>query len=158
MTPIFKDDVLKRKLQESVEQLELDLQREFLEAVTQEMQIDIWDCAAALLYLLQGERIRPALRPTVFRSIRYRLDVGKLHRVTEKEIQDVLVAESGVDRKRIGRIDIRDAFTIVDLPDGMPADIFQVLTETTLGGRRLNIKRIRANRKKLRHNHRERQG
>ena len=81
------------------------------------------------------------------RLVRYRLDVGSQHQITREQLQNVLVQESGVDRKRIGRIDMRDTHTLVELPEGMPADIFQILFETTLAGRQLAIKRIKPNRR-----------
>jgi hypothetical protein len=36
------------------------------------------------------------------------------------------------------------------LPDGMPADIFQLLSEATVNGYLLSIKRVKPNRKKFR--------
>ena len=75
--------------------------------------------------------------------VRYRLDVGRKHQASLDEIENVLVEVSGVDRKRIGRLDIRNYYTLVDLPDGMPADIFQLLSETEIQRQKLNIKRIK---------------
>ena len=83
------------------------------------------------------------------RNVRYRLDVGTQHQITEEQLLTVLIEESGVDRKRISRVNMREAYTLVDLPDGMPADIFQLLREATVGGRQLKIKRVKSNRRKI---------
>ena len=120
------------------------------------LQVDPLVCAAALLYLqLHKPDLKPnsaseSLKPRRYaqnRSVRYRLDVGSQHQVTQEQIQLLLVQESGVEHKRIGRIDMRDTHTMVDLPEGMPADIFQILFEATLADRKLAIKRVKPNRR-----------
>jgi hypothetical protein len=82
--------------------------------------------------------------------VRYRLDVGSQHQIDQEQLLEVLIEESGVDRKRIAKLDIRDTYTLVDLPDGMPADIFQLLSEATVNGYLLSIKRVKPIRKKFR--------
>jgi ATP-dependent RNA helicase DeaD len=78
------------------------------------------------------------------------LNVGSQHRVLKEQIQAVLIEESGVDKKRIGKIDIRPSYTLVELPEGMPADIFQLLSEATVCERKLGIKRMKPNRRNAR--------
>ena len=137
----------------------LDSQREIIQATAARLNIDLLDCAAALLYLSQPQTqfqtppkpLEPprkeTTKPNTYRFVRYRLDVGSQHNVAKEQIQAVLIDESGVDRKRIGRIDIRHNYTLVELPDGMPADIFQLLSEATIGERKLAIKRVKPNRR-----------
>lgn len=160
-----KDEALEQSIRDLVAHADLDQQREWVESLIDSSRVDIWECASALLYLLQGGKPVPykslpehRLRPTTARNVRYRLDVGSSHRATVDEIQAVLIAESGVERKRIGRLEIRENYTLVELPDGMPADIFQLLSEATVAGRQLNIKRLRPNRNKKPRHSRERHG
>lgn len=160
-----KLEKLKKRLQHVLKQANLDAQRAVVQQIGKDMAIAPLDCAAALLYigqphLFQNPREQqepentiappPAFKGPVYRNVRYRLDVGTSHRITEEQVLAVLIEESGVDRKRIARLDMRDTYTLVDLPDGMPADIFQLLSEATLDGRPLNIKRVKSNRRKLR--------
>lgn len=132
------------------------MQRGLIQQTAAELNIDLLSCAAALVYLsqpnlypsikLQPKSPLPGHNPhSHYKMVRYRLAVGSQHQVTSDDIQAVLVEESGVDKNRIGRIDIRDNYTLVELPDGMPADIFQILTEATIGPHRLNIKRVKPN-------------
>ncbi|OQW77485.1 MAG: hypothetical protein BVN35_05025 [Proteobacteria bacterium ST_bin11] len=154
-----KEDKFKRRLQRVVTEEDLALQRELIQRTAAELDIDLLSCAAALVFLSQPN-LYPAPKPqpkllvplpqsrgphTNVKMVRYRLAVGSQHQVSSDDIQNVLVEESGVDKKRIGRIDIRDTHTLVDLPDGMPADIFQLLTEASIGAHRLNIKRVKPN-------------
>lgn len=160
-------DKLKKRLQRAMLAEDLALHRELIRDTAAELDIDALDCAAALLKLSQPHLLQtpkstdpgiapqprpPATSPTPrpYRKVRYRLDVGNNHQIAEADIMAVLIEESGVDRKCISRIEMRDSYTLVDLPEGMPADIFQLLTEAELGGHKLNIKRVKPNRKRPR--------
>ncbi len=150
---------LLQQIRQLVETEALTLQREMLANWAAQLQIEPIDCAAALLLLTETRLPKPdktvlpapdsqnKIRRNHNRLVRYRLDVGSQHQISREQIQALLIAESGVDKKRIGRIDIRHNHTLVELPDGMPADIFQILFETTLADRKLAIKRIKSNRR-----------
>jgi len=49
--------------------------------------------------------------------------------------------EAGLDAQHIGRIDINDTFSLIDLPAGMPADVFHDLKKVRVCGQPLNISR-----------------
>lgn len=146
------------RIQALIKHNPLRAEQALIQTWSQHLNIDPVVCAAALLNMQQPELMHQQVLEidhSVIRSqrshrqrlVRYRLDVGSQHQITREQLQNVLVQESGVDRKRIGRIDMRDTHTLVELPEGMPADIFQILFETTLAGRQLAIKRIKPNRR-----------
>ncbi len=154
-----KEETLENSLQQIIGERNLAPQRELIQRTATRLKVSLLDCAAALLYMnspllvpqsKSSESKSDGLPKPNYRSVRYRLDVGAQHNVTKEQIQAVLIEESGVDSKRIGRIDIRHNYTLVELPDGMPADIFQLLSEATIGGRRLAIKRVKSNRRRPR--------
>ncbi len=157
-----KEDKFKKRLQKTLAAENLQQQRELIQRIVSELNVDLLDCAAALVYLSQPNlyQAKPAVAAgTEYfdfeippytakkRTVRYRLEVGSRHQVKADEIKDLLVEESGVDRNRIGRVDIRHDHTIVELPDGMPGDIFQLLGELQIHQQQLNIKRLKAQRK-----------
>ena len=157
-----KLEKLKKRLQHVLSQQNLQDHRTVIQQLSSDLAIDTIDCAAALLFIGQPHLFQipkerenrlqtpPAIFKTPsYRNVRYRLDVGTHHDISEEQLLDVLIEESGVDRKRIARVDMRDTYTLVDLPDGMPADIYQILSEATVGNRRLNIKRVKPNRRKF---------
>lgn len=156
-----KLEKLKKRLQHVLNQQDLQTHRALIQQLSSDMTIDPIDCAAALLFISQPRLFQhpkdqeepqpplPIFKPPLYRNVRYRLDIGRKHDVTEEQLLAVLIEESGVDRKRISRVDMRDTYTLVDLPDGMPADIFQLLREATVGDRQLNIKRCKPNRRKF---------
>lgn len=82
------------------------------------------------------------------KRIRYRIEIGQQHQVTHDEITSVLVSESGVDIKQIGRIEIRGSYSLIDLPSGMPPDIFLLLQTAELKAQALKIKRVNMARKR----------
>jgi len=154
-----QEESLEDRLQRVIIERNLASQRSLIQSIVARNDVSLLDCAAALLYLRQSQSAPPSkgvatktdgLPKPNYRSVRYRLDVGAQHQVSKEQIQAILVEESGVDKKRIGRIDIRHNYTLVELPDGMPADIFQLLSEATIGERKLAIKRVKANRRRPR--------
>ena len=54
----------------------------------------------------------------------FRSEVGQDHGVQPGNIVGAIANEAGLDSKNIGRVDIRDDHSLVDLPSGMPAEIF----------------------------------
>jgi len=70
---------------------------------------------------------------------RYRIEVGHDHGVKPGNIVGAIANEAGLDGENIGQIDIRDDYTLVDLPKGMPNEIFKDLQKTRVCGRPLRI-------------------
>ncbi len=96
-------------------------------------------------------------KQTGIRMVRYRLDVGCKHQVTAEELKKILIEESGVDKKNINIINIQGDYTLVELPDEMPQDIFLHLKSVEIKRHKLDIKRVKARNKK-RGNTRSRRG
>ncbi len=71
---------------------------------------------------------------------RYRLDVGYQHDVKPGNIVGAIANEAEMDSCYIGNIDIYEDFSLVDLPDGMPKEVFAILKKTRVSGRAINIK------------------
>lgn len=146
------DAALKTRLQQILAGGRLQCERETVRAVVAELGVDALDCAAALLSLLQSRQpsAQPPAVSTGIKMVRYRLDVGSRHKVTLEELKKVLVEESGVDKNNINNVDIRDAYTLMELPDAMPPDIFQHLKTFEINDRKLDIKRVKPRNNKKR--------
>ncbi len=59
--------------------------------------------------------------------VTYRMEVGKDHGVMPKDIVGAIANEAGIESQHIGRIRLEDDHSTVDLPEGMPKDIFNHL-------------------------------
>jgi ATP-dependent RNA helicase DeaD len=78
-------------------------------------------------------------RPTEAGTTRYRLAVGHMHGVKPGNIVGAIANEAGVDSRNIGRVDIRDDHSLVDLPAGMPENLLQHLKQVWVVGQQLRI-------------------
>ncbi|MDR3415366.1 MAG: DEAD/DEAH box helicase [Nevskia sp.] len=71
----------------------------------------------------------------------FRIEVGEVHGVKPGNIVGAIANEAGIDSAYIGRIDIRDDHSFIDLPAGMPKKIFKDLQKVWVVGRQLRISR-----------------
>jgi ATP-dependent RNA helicase DeaD len=69
----------------------------------------------------------------------YRIEVGKVHGVKPANIVGAIANEAGIEAKYIGRIDIHDDYSTLDLPEGMPKELFKQLKSVTVSGQPLRI-------------------
>lgn len=114
------------------------------------------DVAAALAVVLQGDTPL-LLEPEVERGpadtgsrtparpgggfARYRLAVGRRHRVQPRQIVGALANEGGLTRTEIGHIDIRVDHSLVDLPAELPAQVWEALRGTRISGKLIELSR-----------------
>ena len=89
-----------------------------------------------------GEAARPKRPPGAASMETYRIEVGHVHSVKPGNIVGAIANESGIDGVYIGRVDIREDHSYVDLPEGMPKNIFKDLQQVRIGGRELRISRV----------------
>ena len=70
---------------------------------------------------------------------RFRIEVGHNHDVKPNNIVGAIANEAGLDSQHIGRINIYDDFSVIDLPEGMPKDVFSDLKKVWVAGKQLHI-------------------
>jgi len=81
---------------------------------------------------------RPA-RPLEDNMQRYRVEVGHRDRVKPGNLVGAIAGETGLQGRMIGRIQIFDNHSLVDLPKGMPDDVFNNLRRLRVMNRELQI-------------------
>ena len=69
----------------------------------------------------------------------FRIEVGKKHDVKPGNIVGAIANETGIDGNHIARIKIEENYSTVELPAGMPKDLFQELKKVRVAGQQLNI-------------------
>jgi ATP-dependent RNA helicase DeaD len=74
---------------------------------------------------------------------RFRVEVGWRDRIKPGNIVGAIANEAGLNGKAIGRIQIFDTHSTVDLPKGMPEDVFQGLRQLRIMNKPLQISRIK---------------
>ena len=83
-------------------------------------------------------RDRPARAPEENMQ-RYRVEVGHRDRVKPGNLVGAIAGETGLQGRMIGRIQIFDNHSLVDLPKGMPEDVFNNLRRLRVMNRELQI-------------------
>ena len=81
---------------------------------------------------------RPS-RPPEDNMQRYRVEVGHRDRVKPGNLVGAIAGETGLQGRLIGRIQIFDNHSLVDLPKGMPEDVFNNLRSLRVMNRELQI-------------------
>ncbi len=152
---------LESKLRKIINEKDLSDYQTSINIIASELDVNSVDCAAALLYLLQ-ENFKSSHDQKKFkvqqtqasalqdlRMLWYRLEVGREHQVNVDMLKQLLVEESGVDLRLIARVDIRDKYTLIQIPNGMPQELLQHLKKVAINQQQLGIKRLknRPNRK-----------
>ncbi|ALP53495.1 RNA helicase [Candidatus Tenderia electrophaga] len=74
--------------------------------------------------------------------VRFRLEVGHKDKVKPGNIVGAIANEAGLDSEHIGRIEIFDDYSLVDLPEGMPKDVFNDLHKAWVAGKQLRVSKF----------------
>jgi ATP-dependent RNA helicase DeaD len=72
----------------------------------------------------------------------FRIEVGATHGIKPSNVVGAIANEAGIEGVHIGRIDIREDHSFVDLPEGMPKQIFKLLQKVLVAGRELRISKV----------------
>jgi len=73
---------------------------------------------------------------------RYRIAVGHDHGVLPGNIVGAIANEADISGQHIGRINIHDGYSLVDLPVGMPNETLNALKKVWVSGQKLGIERL----------------
>jgi ATP-dependent RNA helicase DeaD len=71
----------------------------------------------------------------------FRINVGHAHGVKPGNIVGAIANEAGMDSKYIGRIEIFDDYSVLDLPEDMPPELLDHLKSVWVAGQQLHITR-----------------
>ncbi|GGX43948.1 DEAD/DEAH box helicase [Saccharospirillum salsuginis] len=160
----------KTEIEERIETADLGFFRAVIDGWTENEDLDLRDIAAALAMMAQEdkplqvpedpkprpakerrerpdrdgkprrERGAPRDRALDYDANKYRLDVGRKDGVQPGNIVGAIANEAGIEGRFINNISIFDNYTLVDLPTGMPKEIFEQLRKTRVKGRPLNLR------------------
>ena len=73
---------------------------------------------------------------------RYRIEVGSKDGVKAGNILGAILNEVGLDPESVGQISINDAYSTVELPQGMPDNVFHELRKVRVCGRQLRLTKM----------------
>ncbi|KIH76060.1 ATP-dependent RNA helicase CsdA [Geoalkalibacter ferrihydriticus] len=153
--------LFKEQIATAMESEDLEFFEEFIDSYQSEYDVGLRRIAATLAYLVQKDRplqpegglaeevvapeqpsrSRPA-RPREAQDAdkqRYRIEVGRAHKVEPGNIVGAITNEANLSSRDIGQIKIFDSFSLVDLPRDLPADILRHLQGVWVCGQRLQL-------------------
>jgi ATP-dependent RNA helicase DeaD len=157
----------KARIKCALDSAKLSTFRELMAEYHEESGADPLDIAAALAQLLQGEtpllvtalecvqergfeKNRSVAGPVKFRRggsgpepgmERFRIAVGRVHGVRPGNIVGAIANEARLSSERIGRVQINEDHSTVDLPVGIPDAIFRKLSRAMVCNQRLCLSR-----------------
>jgi len=76
---------------------------------------------------------------------RFRIEAGYKDKVGPGNIVGAIANEAGLESKYIGAIEIYESYSLVDLPSGMPDEVFNDLRDARVGSRKMMISRVMDN-------------
>lgn len=82
---------------------------------------------------------KPVKAKAIYAMHTYRIEVGKEQEVTPSNIVGAIANEAGLEAKHIGRIEIFNDHSNIDLPEGMPEDVLSHLKSVWVAGKKINI-------------------
>ena len=103
-------------------------------------RFDPAEVAGAILGLLRdrglgtGEESPPL--PAAAEWVKVFVNVGKKDRASAKDLVGALIREVGLAKAEIGRIDVRDTFSVVEVAAGVADRVVRELSGVTIRGRR----------------------
>ena len=90
----------------------------------------------------RGPRGERPMGPPESHMERFRVEVGWRDRIKPGNIVGAIANEAGLNGRSIGRIQIFDTHSTVDLPKGMPDDVFQGLRQLRVMNKPLQLSRL----------------
>ncbi len=105
------------------------------------------EIAAAALRLLEAEERRVASTPSPApaRMTRVFVNVGQTDGVRPGDLVGLIANTTGLSGRDVGRVELRERHALVEVPDGVAADVAAKLTGLTLRGRQV-VARLDQNR------------
>jgi len=71
----------------------------------------------------------------------YRLEVGETHGASKGDIVGAIANEAGLESQYIGKIRLYESHSFIELPEGMPKDIFADLKKVRVRGQQIQIRK-----------------
>ncbi len=102
---------------------------------------DSWDERPARAPREPGFKKERVVRPPEEGMGTFRIEVGHVHGVKPGNIVGAIANEAGIESKYIGRIEIYDDYSTLDLPADLPSDLIDHLKTVWVAGQQLNITR-----------------
>jgi len=139
---------LMEKVKEQMDEGNLDRYAQLIESLVEE-EYSTLDVAAALLKMALGpegkqaeeidlsDKTRDTRRSGAV--TRLYMNVGRLHNVAIKDIVGAVAGETGLPGKLIGKIDVRDKFSVIEVPAEYAHDVMTMMKNRYIKGNKVVV-------------------
>ncbi|MFU0824416.1 DEAD/DEAH box helicase [Clostridium sp.] len=142
----FKMGIFMEKVKETIEAGHLGKYIDYIEKLLDEDYASI-DVAAALLKMSTGEERKEELNldddlgdtGAEEGMVRLFINIGRNHKIQAKDVIGAIAGETGIAGKLIGKIDIYEKFTFVEVPKEYAREVLNIMKNNTIKGKKINI-------------------
>lgn len=143
----FKVNAFLEKVKGTIEEGHLGKYIDYIENLLDEDYATI-DIAAALLKMSLGEEkkeeildINEEIGDTGAEPgmVRLFINIGRNNKIQARDVIGAIAGETGIAGKVIGKIDIYDKFTFVEVPKENAREVLEIMKNNTIKGKKINI-------------------
>ena len=141
-----RTNILIEKIKKIMEKDELSYYKKIVDSLLQD-EYDSVDIASAILKLYIGEDKQQKddeinekkFKVDSSKMVRLYINVGKKKNVSPRHIIGAITEETGISGRLIGKIDVYDKFTFVEVPEELKDEILTRLQKKKIRGNKINI-------------------
>ncbi len=137
---------LLEKVKERMEEGGLDTYVNLIERLVEEDYASLDIAAALLKMVLVAEGKEPVAAARGYEeagafpdTVRLHLNIGRQHKVGAKDILGAIAGETGLPGRLVGKIDIRDRHTLVEVPKEYAHDILTMMKNRYIKGNKVTV-------------------
>lgn len=142
----FKTSIFLEKVKNVIEEGHLGKYIDYVEKLLDEDYASI-DVAGALLKMSMGEEKKEELELTdeigdtgaEAGMVRLFINIGRNNKIQAKDVIGAIAGETGIAGKLIGKIDIYEKFTFVEVPKEYAKEVLDIMKNNTIKGKKINI-------------------
>ncbi len=142
----FKTSIFLEKVKNVIEEGHLGKYIDYVEKLLDEDYASI-DVAGALLKMSMGEEKKEELELTdeigdtgaEAGMVRLFINIGRNNKIQAKDVIGAIAGETGIAGKLIGKIDIYEKFTFVEVPKEYAREVLDIMKNNTIKGKKINI-------------------
>ncbi|MCY6372010.1 DEAD/DEAH box helicase [Clostridium ganghwense] len=143
----IKTSAFLQKVKDSIEEGHLGKYIDFIEKLLDEDYASI-DVAAALLKMSMRQENKEEVEPlsddigdtgAEQGMVRLFINVGRNNKIQAKDVIGAIAGETGMAGKLIGKIDIYEKFTFVEVPKEYAKQVLNIMKNNTIKGKKINI-------------------
>jgi ATP-dependent RNA helicase DeaD len=111
-------------------------------------EFDAAELAAAAIALLRKKVSGSAPAPTVAAApgpppppawVRLYVSVGERDQITPRDLVGAITGEAGIEGSRVGKIEMRESFSLVEVQESVAQQVIRALNGTTIRGRATRV-------------------